>query len=175
MENIVDARGYSCPQPVIMTMAEINKTSKGTIAILVDTDTSKENVLRAVSNKGWNVDSIEKEMEGYKITISKTWYLDDRTYEAGLRAPSTSNISDVHKVINIMQYSFIHGRSYETLCAFVGISPTYCESLEVGLDMFDDPGNDKWCLTRFYVPLLRKPQYLDKSKRFGLPSRNPFR
>lgn len=71
MENIVDARGYSCPQPVIMTMAEIKKTAKGTIKILVDTDTSKENVIRAAGSKGWNIDSIEKEGDGYQITISK--------------------------------------------------------------------------------------------------------
>lgn len=72
MDNIVDARGYSCPQPVIMTMAEINKITKGTITILVDTDTSRENVIRAAGSKGWNVDGIEKDGEGYHITISKT-------------------------------------------------------------------------------------------------------
>jgi tRNA 2-thiouridine synthesizing protein A len=72
MENIVDARGYSCPQPVIMTMAEINKINKGSISILVDTDTSKENVVRAAANKGWNLDGIEKDGEGYRITISKS-------------------------------------------------------------------------------------------------------
>jgi len=71
MENIVDARGYSCPQPVIMTVAEINKITKGTITILVDTDTSKENVIRAAGSKGWNVDNVEKDGEGYRITISK--------------------------------------------------------------------------------------------------------
>jgi len=54
-----------------MTMAGINKLTKGTIAILVDTDTSKENVVRAAGNKGWNVDSIDKDAEGYRITISK--------------------------------------------------------------------------------------------------------
>ena len=60
---------YACI--VIMTMAGINKLTKGTIAILVDTDTSKENVVRAAGNKGWNVDSIDKDAEGYRITISK--------------------------------------------------------------------------------------------------------
>lgn len=72
MENIVDARGYSCPQPVIMTMAEINKINKGSISILVDTDTSKENVVRAAGSKGWTVDSIDKDGESYRITISKS-------------------------------------------------------------------------------------------------------
>jgi tRNA 2-thiouridine synthesizing protein A len=72
MENIVDARGYSCPQPVLMTTAEINKIAKGAIAILVDTDTAKENVVRAAGSKGWTVDNIDKDGESYRITISKT-------------------------------------------------------------------------------------------------------
>jgi len=42
MAQIVDARGFSCPQPVLMTMAEIKKTGKGQIEVLVDTDTSKK-------------------------------------------------------------------------------------------------------------------------------------
>ncbi len=71
MEHIVDARGYSCPQPVIMTMAEIKKVAQGTIMVLVDTDTSKENVIRAAGSKGWKIDGIDKEGDGYRITISK--------------------------------------------------------------------------------------------------------
>jgi TusA-related sulfurtransferase len=42
MSNIVDARGLSCPQPVIMTLDQIKKMEKGEIEVLVDTDTSKE-------------------------------------------------------------------------------------------------------------------------------------
>ncbi len=40
MSATVDARGLSCPQPVILTMNEIKKVKKGEIVILVDTDTS---------------------------------------------------------------------------------------------------------------------------------------
>ncbi len=69
--DIVDARGYSCPQPVIMTMAVLNKKTGGTVTILVDTDTAKENVTRAANNKGWNVDSIEENEDGYRLVISK--------------------------------------------------------------------------------------------------------
>ena len=52
MNNIVDARGLSCPQPVIVTMNEIKKVNKGEITIMVDTDTSKENVSRAAKKQG---------------------------------------------------------------------------------------------------------------------------
>ena len=71
MSTTVDARGLSCPQPVLMTMDEIRKVEKGEILVLVDTDTSKENVSRAASSKGWQVKEIQEEGEGYKITFSK--------------------------------------------------------------------------------------------------------
>jgi len=71
MSKIVDARGLSCPQPVLLTLNEIKKIDKGEITILVDTDTSKENVSRAATTQGWQVKSVESEGTGYNITISK--------------------------------------------------------------------------------------------------------
>ena len=71
MSTIVDARGLSCPQPVLMTMDEIKKASKGEIEVLVDTDTSKENVSRAAESKGWQVKDVQGEGEGYRIAICK--------------------------------------------------------------------------------------------------------
>ncbi|MGI5876503.1 MAG: sulfurtransferase TusA family protein [Dethiobacteria bacterium] len=71
MSNIVDARGFSCPQPVIMTLNRIKKVNKGEIVIMVDTDTAKENVSRAARAQGWEVAGIQPEDEGYRITIKK--------------------------------------------------------------------------------------------------------
>jgi len=72
MSTIVDARGLSCPQPVLMTMDEIKKVSQGEIEILVDTDTSKENVSRAAESKGWTVKDVKEEGEGYRVTIVRS-------------------------------------------------------------------------------------------------------
>lgn len=71
MANVVDARGLSCPQPVIMTVNEIKKIGQGEITILVDTDTAKENVSRATSAQGWSVIEVETDEDGYKIKIGK--------------------------------------------------------------------------------------------------------
>lgn len=71
MNTTVDARGFSCPQPVLMTLDEITKADTGEIVVLVDTDTSKENVSRAATSKGWQVKDVQEEGEGYRITISK--------------------------------------------------------------------------------------------------------
>jgi len=71
MSKIIDARGFSCPQPVLLTLNEIKKINRGEIIILVDTDTSKENVSRAATAQGWQVKSVESEGIGYRITVSK--------------------------------------------------------------------------------------------------------
>ncbi len=71
MENQVDARGFSCPQPVIMAVNEMKKVGQGQITVLVDTDTAKENVSRATSAQGWSVLDIQPDEGGYKIKIGK--------------------------------------------------------------------------------------------------------
>jgi tRNA 2-thiouridine synthesizing protein A len=69
MNRTVDARGLSCPQPVLATLKEIERSKTGEIVVLVDTDTSKENVCRAASGKGWQTKSIDAEGTGYRITL----------------------------------------------------------------------------------------------------------
>ena len=71
MSTTVDARGLSCPQPVLMTLDEIRKIDRGEIQILVDTDTSKENVTRAAKSLGWQLKDIQDAGEGYRIIINK--------------------------------------------------------------------------------------------------------
>ncbi len=71
MSKTIDARGLSCPQPVLMVMDEIKKIEKGEIVIIVDTDTSKENVSRAATSQGWQVKDVRPEDEGYRIAITR--------------------------------------------------------------------------------------------------------
>ena len=71
MTNIVDARGLSCPQPVIMTVNAIKEKGQDELIVLVDTDTAKENISRAAKAQGWSVLSIETDDGGYKIKIGK--------------------------------------------------------------------------------------------------------
>jgi len=71
MSTTVDARGLSCPQPVLMILDEIKKLNKGEIEVLVDTGTSKENVSRAADSQGWKVKEVQEEDEGYRIIINK--------------------------------------------------------------------------------------------------------
>jgi tRNA 2-thiouridine synthesizing protein A len=72
MKDLVDARGLSCPQPVLMTLAQIKKTSSNKVEIIVDNDVSRENVCRAAQSQGWIVAEISEEPEQYRIMISKS-------------------------------------------------------------------------------------------------------
>jgi TusA-related sulfurtransferase len=71
MTTTVDARGLSCPQPVIMTLNEIKSGQEKEIIVLVDTDTSKENVMRAAESQGCRVGNVTPEGEGYRIALTR--------------------------------------------------------------------------------------------------------
>jgi tRNA 2-thiouridine synthesizing protein A len=60
----VDARGLSCPQPVLMTLDAIKSGGADEIVILVDNETAKENVCRAATGRGWTVADIRDEADG---------------------------------------------------------------------------------------------------------------
>ena len=71
MSTTIDARGLSCPQPVLMTLDEIKNGSESEIIVLVDTYTSRENVSRAADSQGCRVKTVEPEGDGYKIMVER--------------------------------------------------------------------------------------------------------
>lgn len=66
---IVDARGLSCPQPVILAQKAI---SEGVfpVEVTVDTVTSRENVRRMAEKKGCKVE-ISQQDDEFKLVIIK--------------------------------------------------------------------------------------------------------
>jgi len=70
MADRIDARGLSCPQPVILTNKKIKEMGKGVFEILVDTDTSRENVSRLAQQTGWDVE-VKKTDEDYCLILRK--------------------------------------------------------------------------------------------------------
>ena len=71
MSETIDARGLSCPQPVILTLNRMKGIEKGRIEVLVDTDTARENVMRAATSKGWTVKEVQADGPGYRLTLEK--------------------------------------------------------------------------------------------------------
>lgn len=70
MENKLDARGLSCPEPVIITKRAIEKDKFVKFVILVDAHVAVENITRFVKSKGYNINVSEMENE-YTLEIFK--------------------------------------------------------------------------------------------------------
>ncbi len=69
--KLVDARGLSCPQPVLITEKALKELKKGTIEVLVDTNTAQDNVTRLATHNSWNV-QVEKQADGsVKLILTK--------------------------------------------------------------------------------------------------------
>ena len=69
MMTTVDARGYSCPEPVIM-LRKAMLTKENGYVIMVDNTVSRENVTRFAEHQGYKVSVAEKGGE-YTLTLSK--------------------------------------------------------------------------------------------------------
>ncbi len=63
----IDARGLSCPQPVVLTKKALAENQNCAI-IIVDNTIALENITRFAENKGLTVKSVEKNGD-YEITI----------------------------------------------------------------------------------------------------------
>lgn len=71
MAKIIDARGLSCPQPVLMTLSEIRELSSGEIEVIVDDEVSKENVSRAARNAGWQLMREEGQNGDFRLLFTR--------------------------------------------------------------------------------------------------------
>ena len=54
---MIDARGFSCPMPVVMVQKELKKSAPAELDVLVDNQTALENVTRFADSQGYQVDS----------------------------------------------------------------------------------------------------------------------
>ena len=67
---LVDARGLSCPQPVLETKTALESAGENAVEVLVDTVTSRENVLRLASRMNWAGSWEETEQGGFRLTLN---------------------------------------------------------------------------------------------------------
>ena len=67
---MIDARGYSCPMPVVMVQNEIKKTAPNKLEVLVDSMVCVENVTRYGQSQGYQVNCTASG-EDFHLTLSK--------------------------------------------------------------------------------------------------------
>lgn len=69
MVKLVDARGLSCPQPVILSRKALQE-KEFPLEVVVDTVTARDNVSRAMHKEGYRVTVAERE-GGFVVTVEK--------------------------------------------------------------------------------------------------------
>jgi selenium metabolism protein YedF len=68
MTKIVDTRGLSCPQPVILTRRALAKVDE--VTVIVDNDAARTNVSRMATKEGCRVE-IEEKADGIYLHLTK--------------------------------------------------------------------------------------------------------
>lgn len=71
MATLIDARGLSCPQPVLLFLNAAKQNAAGPFSVLVDNDASFENISRAARNQGFAVQSREEGPGVTRLEISR--------------------------------------------------------------------------------------------------------
>ncbi len=67
---MIDARGYSCPTPVVMVQKEVKQSSPAELEVLVDNQCSVENVTRYAGGSGYQV-SVMPEGRDFRLLLKK--------------------------------------------------------------------------------------------------------
>ena len=67
---MIDARGLSCPMPVLMVQREVKKNNPATVEVLVDNMTAVGNITRFAASQHYAVKVEEIDGE-YKMSLTK--------------------------------------------------------------------------------------------------------
>lgn len=67
---MIDARGYSCPMPVVMVQNEVKKNAPASLDVLVDSMTCVEIVARFAEKQGYKVE-YAAEGEDFRLKLNK--------------------------------------------------------------------------------------------------------
>lgn len=67
---MIDARGLSCPMPVVMVQKAVTADAPDALDVMVDNQCAVENVTRFAANRGYAV-SVTEDGEDFKLHLSK--------------------------------------------------------------------------------------------------------
>ena len=67
---MVDARGYSCPIPVVMVQRAVKAENPQNLTVLVDEQVCVENVTRFAKASGYSV-TVTRDGDGFKLELTK--------------------------------------------------------------------------------------------------------
>lgn len=67
----VNAKGLSCPQPVVLTKQALEAMDQGEVCVLVDNETARENVSRFAASQGCSVSASSQGESIFEVLIKK--------------------------------------------------------------------------------------------------------
>ena len=68
---MIDARGLSCPMPVVLVQKAVQADSPATLEVLLDNPCSVENVTRFATNSGYKVEVHPADEDEYRLVLTK--------------------------------------------------------------------------------------------------------
>ena len=71
MSTTIDARGLSCPAPVLLAKDTIDKEQPPTLTVIVDNDASRENVGRFLASRNYQVSETARGSEFHLFATAK--------------------------------------------------------------------------------------------------------
>jgi tRNA 2-thiouridine synthesizing protein A len=71
MQEVKDARGLLCPEPLLMVKNEMERLGgKGTIKVLVDSAAARDNISRLANNQKWDL-AITQDGDEFLLQLTK--------------------------------------------------------------------------------------------------------
>ena len=68
---MIDARGLSCPMPVVLVQKAVQADAPATLEVLLDNTCSVENVTRFAHNSGYGVETHPADNDEYRLVLTK--------------------------------------------------------------------------------------------------------
>lgn len=69
MDPTIDARGYSCPEPVLMTRKALDALQQKRVSVLLDNATARDNVSRMARSRGFEVTCRDANDSDYLLVL----------------------------------------------------------------------------------------------------------
>jgi len=70
MPEVVDCRGLSCPEPVMLARQAMQEAQEDMVTVVVSNVVARDNVARTAKAMGWQV-AVEEENEDFQLTLSR--------------------------------------------------------------------------------------------------------
>lgn len=70
-QRTVDARGLSCPEPAMLTRQALQSLAGGVVTVLVDSGTSRDNIVRTAERMGWRLSAEQRAADHLRLVLER--------------------------------------------------------------------------------------------------------